>query len=839
MRHLNNFFRELRRRRVYGVAVGYVAFAWLVLQVAELFLGEIFNAPTWVLKSVFIVVALGFPLALILSWVFDLTDRGLQKTADFELDLDAYEVHEKHRLASIMTTDIVGYDEQLDEDEHRAIQMVRQLVEIVEASASTCHGAVVSHQADKSVSLFRGPADALRCALRISPMAQVVGLPPVRIGISMGNVTISEGELYGHEIGIAERIMHQSEGGGIVVSGQVRRSLPADFTDDMFTETEHLDEAGGFAMRTFALTQEAANVGVFPGDTPAPASEPGYWKPVAALMIFSAVVATLLLYRPFWWHFTHNTSSISSIGVIPFVNLSESAENEHFADGLTEELIYKLSRISTLKVPSRTLSFALKNLALDHTQIAEKMNVDAFVEGTARFGADTVKLTVQLISTDDGFHLWANEYEASLAAGTDVIELHNRIAVDVVDSLKLAISEGQRQSLEELPTSNYPAWREYMKGQSQLQVPKSEASLAAAKRWFQQALDKDPAYAQAWAGLCRTAVERYHMTQQAALIAEAKSHCGQARDLDDSLVEIDLALGWLYRLTGEIEPGLAAFQSVLDRQPENVEARVGLGWLYYMSGDNPEAERWFESALAISANDPFALKYAGIYAFFEGKLDLAVELFQRVVDVQPFDAYAWSNLGAAYLRSNDYEQAKAVFQRSIDIEPTFDAYHNLGDIYYRLGDFDFAATLYRKAIELSPDDLDVSADLAATLYVTEPGGEQTNAAFDRVIELAAQLVEQRPRYARAYFLRAYAHAHLGDFSAAKIDLDHALRLDPADGTMHYYAAVVYTLQGDKLSAFYHMGQSIQNGFPRDLVENDYTLKRWRDQPDWTSLFSKP
>lgn len=837
MQYLEHFFRELKRRRVYGVAVGYVAFAWVVLQVSELFLGEIFNAPAWVLKSIFIAVATGFPLALILSWIFDLRGRGIERTADFEMDLENYAADKRKHLAAIMITDVVAHGQQLLDDDQRAIQVVQQLAELVRAAARECRGTVVSLQGDKSISLFRGPTDALRSALKIYPMAKYLKLPPIRIGISMGNVTISEGSVYGQEIGITERVMHRAESGGIVVSGHVRQSLPDEFSDDMFLEPEHLDESGRLDMRVYKLSPEAADAGIYPAEDETTRTETGYWKPAAALLIFLTVMTTLVLYKPLWWHFIHNTSTISSIGVIPFVNLSKSPENEYFADGLTEELIFKLSRISTLQVPSRTLSFALKDLALDHKQIAEKMNVDAFVEGTARFGKDSVKLTVQLISTSDGFHLWANEYEAPLAAETDVIQLHNQIAVDVVDSLKLAITEGQRESLEALPTRNYPAWSAYMKGQAQLQVPKSSASLTAAKLWFEQALDMDPDYAQAWAGLCKTSVERYHMDQEASLISEARTQCARASELDAELVEADLAMGWLYRLTGDIQPGLAAFQSVLDRQPENVEAHVGMGWLNYMNGDNAAAEQWFDLALDLSASDPLALKYAGIYAFFEGQFDMAKARFQRVVDIQPFDAYAWSNLGAAYLRSAEYEQAKDMFQRSVDIKPTFDAYHNLGDIYYRLGDFDFATALYQKAIALAPRDLDVSADLAATLYVSAPGSAETRVAFSRVIELANALLDERPRYPKAYFLRAYAYAHLGEFDKAGGDLERALRLDPADGTMHYYAAVVYTLKDDKLAAFYHMNQAMQNGFPRDLVEHDHTLQQWRNAEGWSTLFT--
>lgn len=836
MLHMEHFFKELKRRRVYGVAVGYVAFAWVVLQVAELFLGEIFNAPTWVLKSIFVAVATGFPLALILSWIFDLKGYNLQRTSDFDLDLDSYAADERHRLVAILITDVVAHEQQLLEDKHRAIQVVQQLAELVRSAVRDCRGTVVSQQGDKSLSLFRGPTDALRCALNIYPMAEYLKLPPIRIGISMGNVSISEGSVYGKEIGITERVMQRAESGGIVLSGHARQSLPDEFSDELFVESAILDDSGRLAMRVYTLSENVASAGVFPGEAASPESQPGYWKPAAALLIFLTVLTTLIFYKPLWWHFTHNTSTISSIGVIPFANLSESLENEHFADGLTEELIFKLSRIPTLKVPSRTLSFALKDLALDHKQIAERMNVDAFVEGTARFGKDTVKLTVQLISTSDGFHLWANEYEAPLAEETDVIRLHKKIAVDVVDSLKLAITDGQRESLEALPTRNYPAWSAYMKGQAQLRVPKSEASLTAAEHWFEQALEMDPNYARAWAGLCKTSGERYHMEQAPALIGKARAQCARARELDAGLVEADLAMGWLYRLTGEIKPGLAAFQSVLERQPENVEAHVGMGWLNYMRGENAAAENWFDRALDLAANDPFALKYAGIYAFFEGQLDVAKDRFQRVVDVQPFDAYAWSNLGAAYLRSAEYEKAREMFQRSVDIEPTFDAYHNLGDIYYRLGDFDFAAALYRKAIALAPDDLDVSADLAATLYVTAPGSDEVRSAFQSVVELANALLNERPRYPKAFFLRAYAYAHLGKFDQAVDDLERALRLDPADGTMHYYAAVVYTLAGDKLAAFHHMNQAMQHGFPRDMVEYDHTLLQWRNAEDWSTLF---
>lgn len=831
---MSSFLRELKRRKVYGTAVAYLAIAWGVLQVAEFFLGDIIEAPAWVLQTLLLCAVMGFPLALILSWLFDLNRSGVRRTIAANGDLQHFEGTEQEQLATMMATDLAAYEPKLARDTDRAVRLAQQATELIRRHVDQTGGVLKQVHGDKSLSLFEQPAQALLCALEIQLAARELEDFELRIGLSQGEVALSEGQVYGSEVGLAERMPKLAEPGGVALSGRVRQSLPHRLPLALFRSLEQPADSPTAGIRAYRLTAEAFDPALVKRERAAQTSPPDLWKPVAATLILLAFALLIWLFQP-QWPGAVSEEPISSVGVIPFVNLSEEPANEIFVDGLTEELIFKLSRIPDLQVPSRTLSFALKDLALDHGEIAERMNVGAFIEGTARFGRDAIKITVQLIDTGSGFHLWAGEYLAKLDDDHDILQLHNTIALDVVDSLQLALSANQRQALEQLPTDNLQAWNAYTEGVGQLDGPRSALALQRAEAAFRRALELDPEYARAHAGLCRVMVERYHISQDPAHIPFARNSCDRARQIDAALLEVDLAYGWLYRVTGDSGAGLKAFQRVLGLEPDNVEALVGAGWLHYSEGREAEADEHFEHALSLSPSDPLALKYVAIFHFFEGRLERAAELFGRAVEVQPMDPYAWSNLGAAHLRRGDDDAARRAFQHSLEVEPTFTAYHNLGDINYRLGDYRYAASLYREALALSPDDLDARADLAATLYQLAPDGEDTQLAFRRLITKAEELLEQRPRYGKAYYLRAYALGHLGDAAAAERDLDEALRIDPNDGTMHYYGAVIRTLEGSPTAAFFHIKQALENGYPKSLLADDPTLAHWRDSEMWTSL----
>jgi adenylate cyclase len=424
-----------------------------------------------------------------------------------------------------------------------------------------------------------------------------------------------------------------------------------------------------------------------------------------------------------------------SIAVLPFRNLSTSPQDEYFSDGLTEELIGSLAKISGLLVTARTSAFAFKDVERDVREIGERLNVKTVLEGSVRRENDRVRVSVQLIGTGDGFNLWSESYDYELES---VLALQEAIAKAIVSALQIQLSPQVEQRLTLNADVSPEAYDLYLKGRyfwARLDRGGFEKSIES----FRQAIVIDPGYAPAHAGL-----------------ATAYSFAGYF---------------------GIIQPGVAYPLSIeeaekaLSLDPNSVEALIarGMAWLVY-DWDWERAREYLDLALELGPNDSMA---HWAYSVYLGVVDpaAALESAKKALELDPLSLPLMNLVAFKYFDLGMYSEAVQTDQEMLAMNPNFPAAHwNMGIIHIVQGRYADALPELVLAVEYSGG---LPPTLAVQAYALAKSGDQAGAR-----SILADLVKLRESPQQGYappLLIAYVHEGLGDSEEALDWLDIAIQ----------------------------------------------------------------
>jgi serine/threonine protein kinase/Flp pilus assembly protein TadD len=364
-----------------------------------------------------------------------------------------------------------------------------------------------------------------------------------------------------------------------------------------------------------------------------------------------------------------------SVAVLPFADMSPEKDQDYFTDGIAEEIINALSKIQALRVASRSSAFAFKGKNLDIREVGDKLGVSTVLEGSVRKAGNRLRITAQLVNVADGYHLWSDRYDRQL---DDVFAVQDEIAENIVKALRVVLSETEKRAIEQARPENVQAYEYYLKGR-QFSYQYREKSLQFARRMFQRAIEVDPSFARAYAGL-----------------ADISSMLYQWWDASDAnLSQADTAS----RKALELAPDLAA-------------AHASRGFALTLSKHYPEAEQAFEVALKL---DPTLFEAYYFYArtcFQQGKLEAAAKLFEKASEVRPEDFQAQALLSGVYAglgRTADAETARrrtiAKIEKHLELNPD-DAralYFGAGAIS-KLGNREKAIEWLERARAVDPED---------------------------------------------------------------------------------------------------------------------------------------
>lgn len=436
-----------------------------------------------------------------------------------------------------------------------------------------------------------------------------------------------------------------------------------------------------------------------------------------------------------------DVTAIRSVAVLPFADMSQAGDQEYFSDGLTEELLNALARVPGLRVPARTSSFAFKGRNEDIREIGRSLNVEAVLEGSVRKQGDQLRITAQLIGTESGYHMWSQTFDGAMS---DVFALQERIARSVARLLEVgeaaedavAAADTQAALRRKAPTADLEAYELYLRGRYALNQ-RTPTSLDNAIDLFRQALGRDPAYAEAWAGLAHT----YNFQ----------------------------ALNLYERADERFPLGLEAARRALELDPDLAEAHAARATaLYLYEWDWDGAGDAFRRALSIDADYADARYAHSMYLSALRRNEAAIREAHRAARLDPLSPPVNMGVGMAYFHAGRMPEATAAFRRAIELAPEyFFNYSWLGLTLAQQGDAEAAAEAARRGLDLNPGSPITAAMLAETLARVGSDAEARDILTD---------LERRARtepVTGSYLARAWIA--LGDHERALDWIERAVR----------------------------------------------------------------
>jgi len=393
-----------------------------------------------------------------------------------------------------------------------------------------------------------------------------------------------------------------------------------------------------------------------------------------------------------------------SVAILPFASLSNEPGDEFLGDGLAEEITNALARLRSLRVASRTAAFASRARQADLRQIGRELGVGAVLEGSVRRAEDTLRVTVQLIDVASGYLLWSERYDRPMR---DVFAIQDEIARSVVQALRGALTDNERRTLARVPTTNVSAYEFYLRGRQYFHQARKR-SLEYARQMFRRAIEIDPNFALAYAGIadCSSLLHMYYPSS-APELEQADAASRHALELDSDLAEAHAARGFALFQLGRTDEAAAEFLTAIHMDPAQAEARYFYARQCFQQGQMAEAAHWFEEAARIEGN--FEARFFAAQAYEAGgqrekalaAYGQALVAAERQLELHPDDPRAATMRAVSLCRLGEPVAGLEWARRALEIDPT-DAgvRYNVACLYALEGRHDEAITCLTECVRL-------------------------------------------------------------------------------------------------------------------------------------------
>jgi adenylate cyclase len=535
-----------------------------------------------------------------------------------------------------MFTDMVGYTALGQRDESLSLTILTEQRKLVRPILMKHNGREVKTIGDAFLVEFPSALDAVRCAYDIQRATREfnISLPEprrfhLRVGVHLGDVVESEGDVSGDAVNIASRIEPLAEEGGVCLSRQVYDHVRNKF--DL-----PLTSLGVKSLKNLAEPLE-----LFKMEMP--------WSRTKDVEV-------------------SHVADRQRIAVLPFENISPSPADAYVSDGLTEETISTLSKITGLRVIARTSVLRYRGSEKGIAEIGRELGVGTLLEGSVRKMGDKLRVTVQLIDSGTEEHLWAQDYDRRME---DVFEVQKEIATRVAEELRVKLQPQEMRRLEKKSTEKSAAFTLYLKGRYYWNE-RTEEGFGKAREYFEKAIEADPSYAQAYVGLADTyllmAFQNLIRSQEAH--RKAKYLTLRALEIDKTLGEAHTTLGYIYEDTGDWKEAETEFKKAIDLNPSYSTAHFWYSILLTWQGRHDEA---ISQALKAEELDPFSpstIIAVGQALTYARRYDEAIERLTRVIQANPDIYNPRFMLTLAYLGKGEYAQAREEARKTIAVSKT-------------------------------------------------------------------------------------------------------------------------------------------------------------------------
>jgi adenylate cyclase len=559
----------------------------------------------------------------------------------------------KRKLTAILSADVKGYSRLMTQNETATVQTLTAYQELISPLIQKHRGRVVDSPGDNLLAEFVSVVDAVESAVEIQKELKAKNgeLPEnrrmeFRIGVNLGDV-IEEGErIYGDGLNIAARTEGLAEAGGICITGtvydQVKNKLPLGYEYMGEQSVKNITEP----VRVYRVEMEAES------SVPQMGTESKVFD------------------KP-------------SIAVLPFVNMSDDPEQEYFSDGITEDLITDLSKVSGLFVIARNSTFTYKGKSVNVQKVGRELGVRYVLEGSVRKAGDRVRITAQLVDATTGGHLWAERYDRDLE---NIFALQDEVTQQVVSVLAVKVTEDDDiiQSCKCKQPCNIASYDAYLRGLQYLSHFTKEAN-AQAREMFEKSIDLASDFALAHSRLGDTHLNEwiFGWTQDPQSLEQAFELAKMTIALDDSLSEPYNLLGHVYLWKGQHEEAIAELRKATSLDPNNADGFAGLGSILNWAGRPEEALGMLKKAMHLNPTYPVYYLWSLGHAYFlMERYETAVEAFKKAVNLNPNFQPTRFFLAACY-SSLERQTDAAGAAEVIKINPKFNLEHYAKTLPYK------------------------------------------------------------------------------------------------------------------------------------------------------------
>lgn len=687
-------------------------------------------------------------------------------------------MNQTRQLAAIMFTDIKGYTHMMEVNEVEASKFREKMVHSVNEQVAAHLGRVVKFEGDGSLCIFNSSIEAVRAAIAIQGEMNRDPKIPLRIGIHAGDIMVDDGAIYGDGVNVASRVESFGVAGCVFISGKVN--------DDI----KNQPDISTVSLGRYAFKNVQAPIELFAVNNPGiavPAKNKIEGKGIAVSdqgffsgknirrMIVAVLIIALAIFSYSKFLYAGRSVLMKTVAVMPFENINNDSESEFFSDGITQDILTQISRVSDLNVISNSTMTLFKNSKRSVKEIGRELNAGSILEGSVRRMDDKIRIFVVLVDANTGKNLWAETYDRDYSK---IFEIQSEIAQIIASVLQAKLSPAEKARIKRTPTDNLNAYEYYLKGRELYMHYKKEDNEKAIEQ-FKMAIELDKNYALAWAGLGDAYSQKFgRFGFDKSWIDSSKAAANTAIRLDSTSSEAFKALANAFNYSSEYDKGFELLQTSVRLNPNNAAAVGNLGAGYFLRGELDKAMLWEKKATIINPKNYI-----------------------------PYQIIGWT-----YRLFGDYDNAKLWLEKSLELKPFKDSYRELAYTYIQQGKTEEGLKLVPLIIATdSTSQLAYEEAALVCLYAGDMQKAKTN--FQKAIDLNALLTTDASTFAPVG-LGAILLAE-GKKIDAEILLSRSLSLfldeiqkGKQDDEFRIGAAAILSIQGKKEEALYWMQKAV-------------------------------
>jgi TolB-like protein/class 3 adenylate cyclase len=568
---------------------------------------------------------------------------------------------QEHRLAAILFTDIVGSTAVMQKDEQTAVSMNRRYLLTLKQTVTRYNGEILNDYGDGSLCSFGSAIQAVQCSIELQQQLQTEPMVPLRIGLHIGEIFFEDGKVFGDGVNVASRIQSLGVANSVLFSSEINNKLKnqPEFKTALIGKFrfKNVDES----MEVFALANEGFVVPdkkKMEGKLQERKIAGSKWIP--ALVSVFILTAAFFIYRSLI-RVNGFSEGEKTIAVLPFENVGVMDTEIYISDGITQDIIKNLSKISSLQKVIGWFSVrSFRKTSKTLKEIADELGVAAILSGTMERHSDKIHIIAELIEVNTNKRLWGDDFEYETK---DILSIQSKVAGEIVKALKANVTQQEKNNISRHNTDNVEAYKYYLKGRNFWNA-RSRTSFDSAEANFKRAIQMDPHYALAYAGLADCYTYNFQGMSQLEAIPIARGYANRALELDSNLSEGLTSLGFIqHNFDFEWDKSRKTLERAIDLDPNNPIAHLYYGNLLQYTGHTAEGLKEAEKAAAL---DPLAFGanwVLGRNYYFAGLNEQAIDRLDKLKPT-PLQAavVAWS-LGLVYAQKKMFPEAIQQFDK--------------------------------------------------------------------------------------------------------------------------------------------------------------------------------